>query len=53
MSDAEKAKTDQVLAQIRDGLPSFWWAIYTGCLQQGFCEKQSMQILIAYIQKSS
>lgn len=54
MSDEEaknKARTDQNLAQIRDAVPSLWWAIYSGCIQQGFLEEQALRLVIAFIQR--
>lgn len=42
---------DQQMASLRDGLPSVWWALYDGCLNKGFSADQSMQLLIAFIQK--
>jgi hypothetical protein len=42
-------KRDQDLAGMRDGLPRFWWAIYCGCMEAGFNEKQSFALLETFI----
>lgn len=46
-----KSEFDQELANIRDTLPSLYWALYTGCLEKGFTSAQAMQIVIASIMK--
>lgn len=40
---------DQMLAGIRDTLPQLWWAVYQGCLQVGFDERQSFALLQTFI----
>jgi len=42
---------DQQLANIRNGLPALWWALYVGCMEAGFSEVQAMRCVIAFISK--
>lgn len=42
---------EQELAKLRDGLPPIWWAIYTGCLEQGFDRDQSLRLVVAFVQR--
>jgi hypothetical protein len=52
MSESDKANLDQQLAQLRDGLPRFWFAIYQGCLDAGFSEAQAMLIVLEFVRKN-
>ena len=40
---------DQMLAQIKEELPKMYWAIYTGCIDEGFTEVQALQIVLATV----
>jgi hypothetical protein len=40
---------EQILAQFRDTLPRYWMAVYQGCLQAGFDERQAFTLLQTYI----
>ena len=40
---------DQVNAEIRDSIPPMLWAMYTGSIEAGFTERQSMAIVTAYV----
>jgi hypothetical protein len=47
----DRAQLDQHLANLRDNLPAFYWALYTGSVDKGFTAEQAMQIVVAFIQK--
>lgn len=40
---------DQVLAEVRDKVPALWWALYSGCLEQGFNPLQAIELVKTYI----
>jgi len=45
-----KQELDQACAEIRDTMPGLWWALYTGCKEQGFTDDQSLKLVIGFIQ---
>ena len=47
----ERAKYDQGLAETLEVLPSMWYKLYSGCVREGFTEKQAMVLLMELIAK--
>ena len=45
----QRAEIDQANATLKEMLPPLWWALYKGCLKEGFTEYQAMSIVIAYV----
>ena len=47
----ELADMDQANRMLCDALPGLWWGLYEGCLNQGFSEDQSLELVKEYIRK--
>lgn len=46
---ARVAELDQAKAELKELFPAMWKSIYDGCLDEGFTEAQSMELLKAFI----
>lgn len=53
MSKPNKAEFDQMLANMRDVLPSMWWSVYVGCTDKGFSPAQALELTKTYITAST
>lgn len=49
MTPEDVAKADQASKALADLLPSLWRGIYKGCVNQGFSESESLELLKIYI----
>lgn len=45
----KKAMTEQVMAEIADRMPSFWFRMYSNCIREGFSETQAMDLVKTHI----
>lgn len=48
---ATTSEIEQAAAEVRDGLTTLWWGMYTGCLERGFTEAQAMSLLMTVIMR--
>ena len=46
------AELEQAIASFRDMVPRSWWSLYHGCMNQGFNETESFDLLKTYILSS-
>jgi hypothetical protein len=49
MDSKKQAELDQAAALLGDNLPILWYRLYQKCLDVGFSDLQSMEIVKAYI----
>lgn len=43
---------EQAMKGLTDSMPSAWKSLYDACVKEGFTEKQSMEILLSFINLS-
>lgn len=49
MTNDESRRLDQNLAAARDTFPRLWWSLYTGAVNSGFTDSQSMSLVQTWI----
>ena len=49
LNDKQRSDLEQAIAGMREVFPSSWRQLYEGCIEEGFTEKQSMDLVKTYI----
>ena len=49
----EIARLEQNLASLKEVYPQLLWAMYKGCCEVGFSEKQAMQIVLVQVAQTN